>query len=121
MTAVVFLGSLLGSMAIGVPIAFALVVCGVALMLYLGTFDAQIVSQNLVSGADSFQLLAVPFFLLAGESMTAGGLSRRIVDLASALVGHLRGAPAMSRYSRRLSWPACRDRPSPTRQPSAPC
>jgi tripartite ATP-independent transporter DctM subunit len=91
MTAVIFLGSLLGSMAIGVPIAFALVVCGVALMLYLGMFDAQIVSQNLVSGADSFQLLAVPFFLLAGEFMTAGGLSRRIVDLASALVGHFRG------------------------------
>ncbi len=91
MTAVIFLGSLLGSMAIGVPIAFALVVCGVALMLYLGMFDAQIVSQNLVSGADSFQLLAVPFFLLAGEFMTAGGLSRRIVDLATALVGHFRG------------------------------
>jgi len=91
MTVVIFLGSLLGSMAIGVPIAFSLIVCGVALMLYLGMFDAQIISQNLVSGADSFQLLAIPFFLVAGEFMNAGGLSRRIVDLATALVGHFRG------------------------------
>ncbi|OHC48416.1 MAG: L-dehydroascorbate transporter large permease subunit [Rhodobacteraceae bacterium GWF1_65_7] len=91
MTVMIFLGSLLGSMAIGVPIAFSLIVCGVALMLYLGMFDAQIISQNLVSGADSFQLLAIPFFLVAGEFMNAGGLSRRIVDLATALVGHFRG------------------------------
>lgn len=91
MTVVIFLGSLLGSMAIGVPIAFALILCGVALMLHLGMFDAQIISQNLVSGADSFQLLAIPFFLVAGEFMNAGGLSRRIVDLAMALVGHFRG------------------------------
>ncbi len=91
MTIAIFLGSLLGSMAIGMPIAFALIVCGVALMLFLGMFDAQIISQNLVSGADSFQLLAIPFFLVAGEFMNAGGLSRRIVDLATALVGHFRG------------------------------
>ncbi|WP_306752068.1 TRAP transporter large permease subunit [Paracoccus actinidiae] len=91
MTITIFLGSLLGSMAIGVPIAFALILCGVALMLFLGMFDAQIISQNLVSGADSFQLLAIPFFLVAGEFMNAGGLSRRIVDLATALVGHFRG------------------------------
>ncbi|WP_207471126.1 TRAP transporter large permease subunit [Paracoccus fontiphilus] len=91
MTIAIFLGSLLGSMAIGVPIAFALILCGVALMLFLGMFDAQIISQNLVSGADSFQLLAIPFFLVAGEFMNAGGLSRRIVDLATALVGHFRG------------------------------
>ena len=91
MTVAIFLGSLLGSMAIGVPIAFALILCGVALMLHLDRFDAQIISQNLVSGADSFQLLAIPFFLVAGEFMNAGGLSRRIVDLATALVGHFRG------------------------------
>lgn len=91
MIVAIFLGSLLGSMAVGVPIAFALIVCGVALMLFLGMFDAQIISQNLVSGADSFQLLAIPFFLVAGEFMNAGGLSRRIVDLATALVGHFRG------------------------------
>jgi len=91
MTVAVFLFSLLGAMAVGVPIAFALIVCGVALMVQLDNFDAQIVAQNLVNGADSFSLLAVPFFILAGEFMNAGGLSRRIVDLAMAIVGHKRG------------------------------
>ncbi len=91
MTLWVFSGSLLGAMALGMPIAFALLVCGVALMAYMGNFDAQIVAQNLVNGADSFPLLAVPFFLLAGELMNAGGMSRRIVEAALAWVGHLRG------------------------------
>ncbi|URI06423.1 TRAP transporter large permease subunit [Aquincola tertiaricarbonis] len=91
MTITVFLGSLLGAMALGVPIAFALLLCGVALMWHLDLFDAQILAQNLVSGADSFPLLAVPFFMLAGEIMNVGGLSRRIVNLALTLVGHVRG------------------------------
>jgi tripartite ATP-independent transporter DctM subunit len=91
MTVAVFLGSLLGAMALGIPIAYALLACGVALMVYLNQFDAQILAQNLINGADSFPLLAVPFFILAGEIMNAGGLSKRIVDLALALVGHIRG------------------------------
>ncbi|MFN6994289.1 MAG: TRAP transporter large permease subunit, partial [Aquincola tertiaricarbonis] len=91
MTITVFLGSLLGAMALGVPIAFALLLCGVALMWHLDLFDAQILAQNLISGADSFPLLAVPFFMLAGEIMNTGGLSRRIVNLALAIVGHVRG------------------------------
>ena len=91
MTVSIFLGALLGPMALGVPIAFALILSGVALMLYLGLFDAQIVAQNVLNGADSFPLMAVPFFLLAGEVMNAGGLSRRIVALAMAMVGHIRG------------------------------
>jgi len=91
MTVAVFLFSLCGAMAIGMPVAFALVVCGLALMLYMGIFDSQIVSLKLVEGADNFQLLAVPFFLLAGELMNAGGLSKRIVNFAVAFVGHIHG------------------------------
>jgi tripartite ATP-independent transporter DctM subunit len=91
MTLVVFLASLLGAMALGMPIAFALLVSGVALMLHLDMFDTQILAQNVINGADSFPLLAVPFFMLAGEIMNAGGLSRRIVQLAMTLVGHFRG------------------------------
>jgi tripartite ATP-independent transporter DctM subunit len=60
-------------------------------MWHLDLFDAQILAQNVINGADSFPLLAVPFFMLAGEIMNVGGLSRRIVDLALTLVGHLRG------------------------------
>jgi tripartite ATP-independent transporter DctM subunit len=91
MTVAIFLGSLLAVMALGVPIAFSLLLCGVALMWHLHLFDAQILAQNLVEGANSFPLLAVPFFLLAGEIMNVGGLSRRIVAAALALVGHVRG------------------------------
>ena len=91
MTIAVFLFSLLGAMALGMPIAFSLLVCGVALMLHLDLLDAQIVAQNLINGADSFPLMAAPFFLLAGEIMNVGGLSKRIVNVALALVGHVRG------------------------------
>lgn len=92
MTIAVFLGSLLAAMALGIPIAYALLVSGMALMWHLNLFDPQILAQNLIEGANSFTLLAVPFFLLAGEIMNAGGLSRRIVNVAHALVGHVRGA-----------------------------
>ena len=91
MTVTVFLVSLLGAMALGMPIAFALLVCGVALMTFMGIFDTQILAQRFVDGADNFPLLAVPFFLLAGEFMNAGGLSKRIVAMAMAWVGHFRG------------------------------
>jgi len=91
MTIFVFLASLLGAMAIGMPIAFSLLVCGVALMWQVGIFDPQVLAQNLVDGADSYPLLAVPFFLLAGELMNLGGLSRRIVGAAMAMIGHVRG------------------------------
>lgn len=91
MTILVFIGSLLGAMALGMPLAFALLASGVALMVHLNTFDSQIVSQNLISGADNFPLMAVPFFMLAGELMNAGGMSRRIVNSAMVWVGHFRG------------------------------
>jgi tripartite ATP-independent transporter DctM subunit len=91
MTIAVFLISLLAAMALGIPIAFSLLICGAALMWHLGMFDPQILAQNLIEGANSFPLLAVPFFMLAGEVMNAGGLSRRIVNLALTLVGHIRG------------------------------
>ena len=91
MTIAIFVGSLLGTMAIGMPIAYALLLSGIALMVYMDMFDAQIVAQNIINGADSFPLLAVPFFMLAGEIMNTGGLSKRIVDVALALVGHVKG------------------------------
>jgi tripartite ATP-independent transporter DctM subunit len=90
-TIAIFLGALLGAMALGVPIAFSLLFCGAALMWHLNMFDAQILAQNTIEGANSFPLLAVPFFMLAGEIMNAGGLSRRIVNFAMTLVGHVKG------------------------------
>jgi tripartite ATP-independent transporter DctM subunit len=91
MTVLVFIVSLLAAMALGMPLAFSLIVSGVALMLHMDNFDTQIVSQNLINGADNFPLMAVPFFMLAGELMNAGGMSRRIVNSAMVWVGHFRG------------------------------
>src|SRR5690606_12643007 len=78
MTLLLFTSVLVGTMALGLPIAFALLVCGLVLMAAQGPIDTTIVSQKLIEGADSFPLLAIPFFLLAGELMNAGGISRRI-------------------------------------------
>jgi tripartite ATP-independent transporter DctM subunit len=91
MTLFVFIGSLLGLMALGMPVAFALIGCGLAVMFYMGVTDPQIVIQNMWDGANSFPLLAVPFFMLAGEFMNAGGMTRRIILMAMSWVGHIRG------------------------------
>jgi tripartite ATP-independent transporter DctM subunit len=90
-TLAIFIGSMLGAMALGMPIAYALILCGVALMFHLDMMDPQIVAQSVINGADSFPLLAVPFFILAGEVMNAGGLSKRIVNVAVAMLGHVKG------------------------------
>lgn len=91
MIVLIFVGSLLGLMALGLPVAFALIGCGLAMMFYMGITDPQIIIQNMWDGANSFPLLAVPFFMLAGEFMNAGGMTRRIITMAMAWVGHIRG------------------------------
>lgn len=91
MTLVLFLVVLLGSIFLGLPVAFALLLAAMALMLQQDLFSADILAQSLINGVDSFPLLAIPFFLVAGEIMAKGGLSKRIVRLASTLVGHRKG------------------------------
>jgi len=87
----IFVAALLAAMALGMPIAFALMVSSLAMMAWMDIFNAQILAQNMLSGADSFPLMAIPFFVLAGELMNAGGISRRIVAVAGAWVGHFKG------------------------------
>jgi TRAP-type transport system large permease protein len=91
MTLFIFIGSLLGLMALGMPIAFALIGCGLCMMFYMGITDPQIVIQNMWDGSNSFPLLAVPFFMMAGEFMNAGGMTRRIIVMAMSWIGHVRG------------------------------
>ena len=91
MTLFIFIGSLLGLMALGMPIAFSLIGCGLALMYYMGITDPQIVIQNMWDGSNNFPLLAVPFFMMAGEFMNAGGMTRRIIIMAMSWIGHVRG------------------------------
>ncbi len=91
MTLLIFLGVLIGSILLGLPVAFALLLSAMALMVHMDLFSADILAQSLINGIDSFPLLAIPFFLVAGEVMAAGGLSQRIVGMATVLVGHRKG------------------------------
>ncbi len=91
MSIAIFLVTLLVLIAMGMPVAFALMLTGIALMFQLNFFDAQLVAQNMLAGADIYPLMAVPCFILAGELMNAGGISRRIIHLAVSMVGHIQG------------------------------
>ena len=83
-----------GMLLIGVPFAFAL---GLATLAALIASDIEVIAlaQKMISGSQSFSLLAIPFFVLAGDLMTAGGLSRRLVAVANALVRHVTGGLGM--------------------------
>lgn len=94
----VLLGTFLVFMLLGMPVAFAL---GIASLTYLALSQTaqfplpwEMVSQAMLSGVDSFQLLVVPFFILVGDLMTRGLLTQRLVSFALALVGHIRGGLA---------------------------
>ncbi|SHO55333.1 TRAP transporter large permease subunit [Vibrio quintilis] len=91
MTLAIFLVVLIVSIILGLPVAFALLLSSIALMMHMDLFSSDILAQALVNGVDSFTLLAIPFFLIAGEVMSAGGLSTRIVRLATCYVGHMQG------------------------------
>ena len=91
LVAAVFLFGMLAFMGLGVPLAFALVLTGASMAYVLDFWDTQLFAQNLVAGIDSFPLLAVPFFILAGELMNAGGISSRIIAMAQAWFGHVKG------------------------------
>lgn len=83
-------GILGGALILGAPIAFALL--GAALLYFIvSPTPAVIVVQRLVSGVESFPLLAVPLFVLTGTAMARGGIAQRLLDFADGLVGHLRG------------------------------
>jgi len=86
-----FLISLFGFILLTVPIAFALILTAVVLMLFTGNVSSALLVQNVVRGIDNFPLMAIPFFLLAGEIMNEGGISKRIVKFAGAILGHVRG------------------------------
>lgn len=87
MSAVLFI-SFAVLVLIGTPIAFSLGLSSVAALLYQGNIPLVASVQRLFTGVDSFPLLAIPFFMMAGALLSTGGMSKRIVDFASALVGH---------------------------------
>ncbi len=94
MTAILFF-VLLGCFMIGMPIAFCLGVASVATLQFGSNLPMTLAAQRLFTGTDSFPLMAIPFFMLAGELMEWGGISRRLFDFAHALVGFVYGGLAM--------------------------
>src|SRR4051812_39439474 len=85
------LGSFLGMMALGVPVAIAMAGSALVYILLTGDLPPLVVVQRMISGIDSFPLLAVPFFILAGNLMNNAGITNRIYNFALALVGWLKG------------------------------
>ena len=79
------------TLILGVPVAFTMGIAGIVAVLLDGSLNPLIATQRMFAGIDSFPLMAVPFFILASELMTACGLTRSLLGFANALVGHLRG------------------------------
>ena len=91
MELIIFTASLMFFMLFGLPIALVLALCSIILMFVLGTGDMANIAQQMVNGTNNFPLMAIPFFMLAGEIMSHGGLSQRIVNFANLSVGRIKG------------------------------
>jgi len=90
----ILLGTFLGLMVLGVPVAISMAVASLAFILVTGTVPDVILAQRMIAGVESFPLLAVPFFILAGNLMNIAGVTGRIYSFAVALVGWMRGGLA---------------------------
>ncbi len=94
MTAAILLLGFLGLLALGFPVAIALAGSGIAFSLIDGSIPLLAIVHRMVGGVDSFPLLCVPFFVLAGLLMNTGGITERIYDFAVSAVGWMRGGLA---------------------------
>ena len=86
-----FLVGLFGFVFLNIPIAFSLILVTLVLMYFMGNISPLIIAQSVMRGIDNFPLLAIPFFILAGDLMNVGGISRRIVEFSRTILGHVRG------------------------------
>ena len=86
-----FLLTLFLFMLLGIPISIVLVLCSMVLMWHAGMWDPMIIPSIMLDGANNYPLMAIPFFVFAGEIMAAGGLSQRVVQLAQLMIGRVRG------------------------------
>jgi len=86
-----FLGSLFALLLTGIPVGVVLMLCSAILLWWLDMFDTLLLAQQMIAGTDNFILTTVPFFILAGEIMKHGGISRRLITFAQFVVGRFRG------------------------------
>ncbi|NBH75967.1 TRAP transporter large permease [Rodentibacter pneumotropicus] len=86
-----FLGSLFFLLFLGVPVALSMLLSASIMLYHLDMFDTQLITENFVMGTNNFPLMAIPFFMLTGETMKHGGISERIINFATSMVGHIKG------------------------------
>jgi len=88
---IIFLGVFFVFLALGLPIGISLGTTMVVLVVFKSSLPLLIVSQQMIIGADNFTLMAIPFFMLAAEFMSFGGIAKRLIDFINSLVGWIRG------------------------------
>ena len=86
-----FLCSLFLLLFLGVPVALSMLLSASIMLYHLDMFDTQLITENFVMGTNNFPLMAIPFFMLTGEIMKHGGISERIINFATSMVGHIKG------------------------------
>ncbi|HHF3917469.1 TPA: TRAP transporter large permease [Haemophilus influenzae] len=86
-----FLCSLFLLLFLGVPVALSMLLRASIMLYHLDMFDTQLITENFVMGTNNFPLMAIPFFMLTGEIMKHGGISERIINFATSMVGHIKG------------------------------
>jgi TRAP-type mannitol/chloroaromatic compound transport system permease large subunit len=102
---IMIIAVMLVAFAIGLPVAYSILVPAI-IYLIQQQVPLYVIAQKMANGVESFPLLAVPFFIAAGEMMNTGGVTRRLVNLASTMVGHITGGLAQSSPS-MAGWVGC--------------
>ena len=82
---------------LSVPIGYAIGISTIITMINFTTISPIMIAQNAVAGVDSFPLLAIPFFMLAGNLMSSGGIAKRLVNFFESIIGHITGGLGMVR------------------------
>lgn len=91
MSAVVLFGSFLVLLMLSIPIGYAIGISSLVGIYYFSDIPLEIIAQKSITGVDSFPLLAIPFFMLAGNLMSSGGIAKRLVNFFDSLIGHVTG------------------------------
>src|SRR5437773_2913811 len=96
MNSVFIFGLLIALMLTGIPVSIALGLTVLAFLFLLTHVPIEAVALKLFTGIEKFEIMAIPFFILAGNFLTHGGVARRMIDFATSLIGHWHGGLALA-------------------------
>lgn len=120
MATLILVGGLLLLLVAGMPVAFALLLSSLTLVLWQGTLPLLILSQRLANALDSFPLLAIPLFILAAEIMNHSGATERIFRLANVILGRIHGGLGHVNIAASMLFSGMSGQPSPMLPGSGP-